>query len=694
VHWNGTELNTVFVSSTQLSATVPAANIATATTASVAVVSPPQGGGTSNPIFFGVSKEISQASAAVQVETVGTGSHPVSSIISADFNADGKPDIAGVTQNSIVFVMLGRGDGSLLPPQEFSTGNNSDALIAGDFNGDGKIDLATANADDSTISVLLGNGDGTFQSQITSSVGMISSPPMAVADFNGDGSLDLAIAGNKTGNSGQVFVLLGNGDGTFQPFTTYQLPGPGIAVALAAGDFNSDGKLDLAAASNSGSEIRIMSGNGDGTFQDGILVESLNSVASGAMIAADLNGDAHLDLVMAGQLDKFSQWALVTLGDGNNGFGSLAQYFAGPDPLDAIQVADYNSDGKIDLVVGQSQYVGILTGNGDGTFPTSPQLLSVPGGYGEAVADFNGDGKLDVARGGYDSGSRILSVSLALQGSFPIASIYALPVTPVVIVGVPTIFMQVFLTNDGNATLSVGDVSISGIDAAEFTQTNTCSANVLVNGFCRIDVTFAPIAVGSRVATLTITDNAPGSPHTVALVGNAASLGLGPAPGSSTSATVTAGASASYTLQIGGEQVGGVAVITCTGAPTGATCTPPSTLSFSPDAPATFAVKVTTTSRTLAAAQSRSEFAGWTAATILIGFVLVPLNKHKRGAQYRLASMGLFFLLFLSGCNGGSNSGGVSSTNPNGTPAGSYKLTVVAQNGSDVQSQDLTLVVQ
>ena len=154
---------------------------------------------------------------------------------------------------------------ALIHPSPILSGIPRTAWCVGDFNGDGKVDLAVTNATDNKVSILLGNGDGTFQPQATYDVG--GQPgPIAVGDFNGDGKLDLAV-GNLTGQT--ISVLIGNGDGTFQPQVTYSTSGV-MPISIAVGDFNGDGKLDIVIADYPYSTVQIMIGNGDGTFQPGL----------------------------------------------------------------------------------------------------------------------------------------------------------------------------------------------------------------------------------------------------------------------------------------------------------------------------------------------------------------------------------------------------------------------------------------
>ena len=161
-------------------------------------------------------------------------------------------------------MLLGNGDGTFQPQVKYAVGSYPDAIVAGDFTGDGRLDLAVVDArTDGTVSVLLGNGDGTFQPQVTYAVGTDPSA-IVTSDFTGDGKLDLAVT-YVNGPADTVSVLLGNGDGTFQPQVTYAVGND--PNAIVAGDFNGDGRLDLAVADEFPTTVSVLLGNGDGTFQ-------------------------------------------------------------------------------------------------------------------------------------------------------------------------------------------------------------------------------------------------------------------------------------------------------------------------------------------------------------------------------------------------------------------------------------------
>jgi hypothetical protein len=216
VNWNGTALATTFVRSSQSTATVPPANIATASSAAVTVTNPTPGGGSSSVEYFHVATPVLDG--LVSFSEIGYAATNLlgGSAVVGDFNGDGKPD-AIVAEVALLCVLLGNGDGSFreLPCSSFS-GSAWSAFVVADFNGDGKLDLAACDYGNNTVDVFLGNGDGTFQNPKTFPT---PSPLMlAYGDFNGDGKLDLAV-GNfiQSTPAGGLSILIGNGDGTFRP---------------------------------------------------------------------------------------------------------------------------------------------------------------------------------------------------------------------------------------------------------------------------------------------------------------------------------------------------------------------------------------------------------------------------------------------------------------------------------------------
>jgi Bacterial Ig-like domain (group 3)/FG-GAP-like repeat/Abnormal spindle-like microcephaly-assoc'd, ASPM-SPD-2-Hydin len=218
----------------------------------------------------------------------------------ADFNADGVLDLAVANQSSnSVSVLLGNGDGTFQAASIYVTGTVPVSVAVGDFNGDGALDLVTANRTSNTISILRGIPGGTFQNQ-TEYTGGTSPISVIVADVNADGKVDVVVANQ---NSMTVSVFLGNGDGTFQPKVDYATSTT-YSYALLSGDFNGDGKVDVATVGDS--NVSILFGNGDGSFQGPITVAQVPGFAE---VAADFNDDGRLDLATtyAGSVAVLSQ---------------------------------------------------------------------------------------------------------------------------------------------------------------------------------------------------------------------------------------------------------------------------------------------------------------------------------------------------------------------------------------------------
>jgi hypothetical protein len=276
----------------------------------------------------------------------------------ADFNGDGKPDVLEQGTGTLL-VLLGNGDGTFQAPISTNIGAALTTIAAGDLNGDGKADVVGVFND--SLLVYLSNGDGTFAAGVPYNIGTSAGyPPITLGDFNGDKKTDVVLSVEGNNGPGQEIVFLGNGDGTFQ--TAITSPSVEGLNSVVAGDFNGDGKLDLA-ISFFGSQsvapgVGVLFGNGNGTFQAPTLVIPAN----GNLAVADLNGDGKLDLV----LQNFP-WAEIYLGNGNGAFSSTQSYFL--DDFDFVfsdfpAVADFNLDGKPDIAAGNY----LLLGNGNGTF--------------------------------------------------------------------------------------------------------------------------------------------------------------------------------------------------------------------------------------------------------------------------------------------------------------------------------------
>jgi FG-GAP-like repeat len=532
VRWNGATLETTFVNAGQLKAVVPSANLLSPGTASITVVNSPSVTISNYALF-----EISTPAPSVIFSRTDypTGG---SKVKVGDFNGDGKADLAISCQLCFsVTVLLGNGDGTFRQGSTVETGRAPTGMALGDFNGDGILDIAVVNQIDNNVSVLLGNGDGTFRAPRNSPT---DSTPLylATGDFNRDGKLDLAVtyAGHN------ISVLFGKGDGTFSPPIDYAFGFGTDVEGIATGDFNNDGFLDIAVTG------AILYGDGDGNFAVSVEDPLFAIVTSG--LAADLNNDGRLDLV---GVSAFGTSATVLLAGVDGASYISTTYQTGANPVEVV-AGDFNADGRLDLATvnetSQSSIgsVSILLSNGDGTFGDH---LDYPVGIfpqSAAAGDFNGDGRLDLVALNDDG---TMSVLLEASVPVPIASLSATLVAfPAQQINTTSGTMTVTVTNTGTAALTItaapilgegnpgsyvhsassavavvqgAAIIISGANASDFAvvsgTTCTTGTSVAPGNSCVISVTFTPSTATAESATLSIYDNAHGSPQTVGLTG-------------------------------------------------------------------------------------------------------------------------------------------------------------------------------
>ena len=504
INWNGIALATQFISDTQLTATVPAADITTASTAWVMVANPAPGGGTSNVAFFTVTYNTGDS--VIFIRHHGPYIFKTSAVAVGDFNQDGKVDLAVIhvyKNDTTLYILLGDGTGHFtVGPPPPATGNS---VTVADFNGDGKLDLAVVNSGTNTVSILLGDGTGNFA--------LASSPPTGVnpglaatGDFNGDGKLDLTV-NNWSDNT--VSILLGDGTGNFSLASS-----PTVGVnpsSVAVGDFNGDGNLDLAVTDSGDNTVSILLGDGTGNFT--LASSPPTGVGPGLVVTGDFNGDSKLDLVVVNSADGTVS---ILLGDGTGNFT------LGPPPqpegrATSVAVGDFNGDNKLDLAVTiRNGYyydgVSILLGDGTGNFTLAFHAPTSGGPRSVGVGDFNGDGRLDLAvavTGGY-------SPCIEMQSLFPVVTLSPTSLDfGTQLFGTTSSPQYVTLSNAGSAKLKVTSI----VASANFAQKNDCGSRLKPGASCKIGVVFKPHNIDTLTGTVTITDNAPNSPQTVSLTG-------------------------------------------------------------------------------------------------------------------------------------------------------------------------------
>jgi len=475
--------------------------------------------------------------------TVGTAPF---SLTVGDFNGDGKQDlaVANSTSPGTVSILLGNGDGTFMPPTSVTVGNRPLSVVTADFNGDLKLDLAVANFNDDAVWILLGNGDGTFKLPTKLQLAMGSGPAsIAVGDFNGDAKLDLAVA-DFGSTTGLVSILLGNGDGTFKAhsdFTTGTAPAAiatrdfngndfttGTApAAIATRDFNGDGKLDLAVAKFGASSVAVLLGNGNGTFQPH--ADYATGTNPSGVALEDFTGHGETDIAVANRDSNSVSIYLnlpilaffpTSLSFGNQTVGTTS----------ASQTVTLSNPGSVPFSVTgagitPSSGTGFaVTGNTCGsTAPGATCTISVSftppaAGLQNATLSItdNVQGSpqpVTLSGTGTVPGASLLPASLAF-GTLPL--------------GATSGVMTATLTNTGNAPLTINSTGID--DPTEFAQLNNCGASVNAGANCTFRVTFSPQTLGIHNATLTVTDNAPTGSQAVSLSGT----GTGPGAGLST----------------------------------------------------------------------------------------------------------------------------------------------------------------
>jgi VCBS repeat protein/FG-GAP repeat protein len=621
------------------------------------------------------------------------------------FGNNGAPGVAmlsnqqnGGTYSYLVYILSNNGSGQLSLAYTYSLQLPGYAIATADFNGDGNLDLAVIGIDpvsqDWSYSVLLGNGDGSFQSPVFYPQGVAASNvSIMAADFNSDHKADLVVALGP--DSGSLAVLIGNGDGTFAPAVSYY--DAGFSPLLVA-DFNSDGKLDIAAGdwnqSTQNPETTILYGNGDGTFQAAVFPATLNGFA--AQFAGDLNNDGKPDFVSSFQ---------VALNNGDGTF-TLLPPFDQVLGLSVFGLADLNGDGKLDMVAGADLFssriteTGVLLGNGDGTFGP---LIAVPttGVLPSAVliADMNADGRSDIVFPWTTGVTAVNGVAVTLNTTQPGFALSAKALSPTPVTAGSTASSTITVTPTFGYSAAV-TLSCPGLPSGASCAFNPPSVANSSGTSALTITTSAALAAGTyKVQVQGSSGSIVNSVSDSLVVQAVPDFSIGAASGSPTSQTVTAGQTASFSLAFASTgSFSGTVNLSCAVKPAetpAPTCSVPATVQITSSGTQTATVKVGTTA---AATSGVAPYLMFPTGPVPLSGLLVLLGsawvcaRNRKRLRALAAPIVVLAFAFSVGC-GGSGSSTSTHTTP-GTPTGTYTATVTATSGSTSHNMALQVVVQ
>lgn len=718
-------------------------------------------------------------------ESPATAAQP-NSIAVADFNGDGVPDLAIATNgisggNGSVQILLGNGDGTFQTAKTYAGLPGVQVIVAAPFITGGPEDLlvvnnatpASANSSFEDNGLLFtGDGKGNFQAGTPFVACLNFASGVVVGDFNRDGIPDFAVAGYLNGGTAaavaNVAVTYGDGTGTFPTLSTGCSaqtilaifngdPSPAI-TALGVGDFQGNGEQDIATVQTNGAITIFLQDAGSAypyPFAAGpnYVTQTAGPSATGIAVG-DFNGDGYADLAIT---NAGGNNVTILLGDGTGtNFTAAASPTTGSKPA-AIAVGDFNGDGIDDLAVANSGdgTETILLGKGDGTFSALPAINAGNTPFAVAVGTFNGSGTADTAvvnqvpdstvagtatlllsqltqtatatatnisplgtgtthladasYAGDDifAGSISATTSLAGAGGTEVVTVAPSSLTfTALAVGSSSAAQAIAVTNSGSVAVSVTSIAAAG----DFSETNNCGSSLAVGGNCAIAVVFTPTTSGTRSGTLSIADNATGSPQTVALTGTGTSVSV--VPGSTSLTINAAGGSATDAITISSAQgFSGTVNLSCavtyqgTGTPTDPpTCSiAPSSGNVTGAAALAATLKVSTTgagSSQTAAIQPQQKPIGGTsgfrgallpagvsfAALLFAGFLPRRRWREMRFVILLACSLGCVFTAI--GCGGGSNQ------KSTGTTTGSYQVVVTATSGTLTVTSTIALTVQ
>jgi hypothetical protein len=435
------------------------------------------------------------------------------SVAVGDFNRDGKLDMAVTTlYPSVVSILLGNGDGTFRPHVDYAVAQDSfpNAIVTADFNGDKKLDLAASET--SGVSILLGNGDGTFQPYVNYPAGFYGSGAITFGDFNNDGTLDLASTGGGA-YSGGLSILLGNGDGTFQPFVSYS--GSLAFGQVTTGDFNRDRQLDIAAG---GPDDSLLLGNGDGTFQPALhilpagffAVTAGDFLKDGTLALAGFNG--RFDLEPQSLIVAFNR-AVIAL------FPTLLTF-----PTTVVgstsgsEIIQVSNPGTSQLKISSIKVSPDFQSTNNCLAP--PQALA-PGAFCTVSV------RLAPETEGLHDGTLVITdnaptkiQSVRLRGAGTVAQLLPSRLTfGDQSVGTKSPPKSITLTNKGNPPLNIAKILITGADPSSFSESDNCGKHLAGLASCIISVTFSPSEKGKLMGGISVSDDGGGSPQTVSLIG-------------------------------------------------------------------------------------------------------------------------------------------------------------------------------